>query len=451
MNHGNEIHQLMLLPREIRECPEVLASIRQCIENDPQSLNYYAMWMEFEAALHWTLVCDPPELPEEMARIGRWMRWSRYVQTAMTMSAGILVLIIGLQVWQGITARADSLIQSPLLAARMVSKGQVLRSGRSPGRLGAIFPGEELSFRQGELLVQMGNGTELAVTGPADLKFLSGHEVDLRQGKLYARVPPPSRGFTVLSRQTKIVDLGTVFGVHIQPDQGVQVHVLEGTVSAASPLFQQRNIQNGEAHEFADDGHLRWSGPAQEELFEGQLALLQGITEVTGPILVLDTPPKSVQSKGLIAMEGGVLFRETIAVQLSEPLLVIPPCLETLSKRSSPELVTLPAGTKVTSYLIHSEDPRQWPVHSRITFDGEIAGFALTRDQLDRTDQQFGHPGTQYPSTQYAVPRTRARGAVLKEEGDQLTTSADRKTMDVVMNYSGSGFDQIRVFVFANE
>ncbi|MCH7227095.1 FecR domain-containing protein [Haloferula sp. A504] len=97
--------------------------------------------------------------------------------------------------------------------------------------------GSRLLLSQGTIEVNLVSGVRCVVQGPANLKLLAGNRVGIPEGSAWFEVPPPAVGFTVETPQLTAVDLGTRFGVLARPDQGDQVHVIEGSVSvkAAGP------------------------------------------------------------------------------------------------------------------------------------------------------------------------------------------------------------------------
>jgi hypothetical protein len=96
-------------------------------------------------------------------------------------------------------------------------------------------------------VVRLSTGVELTVLGPAKLIVQTGMQVSLEQGRLLARVPHWATGFTVLTRELEIYDLGTVFGVSAD-DEGSETFVFKG------------NIQVNEAGEWGPGTHASGAG-----------------------------------------------------------------------------------------------------------------------------------------------------------------------------------------------
>lgn len=101
----------------------------------------------------------------------------------------------------------------------------------APG--GDMQPGRTLRVERGLAEVAFLNGAHIVLEGPARLELLSSTSARLLRGKAAVRVPEPARGFTVLSPQARVVDLGTEFGISVAEDGSAEVIVFEGQVEAS--------------------------------------------------------------------------------------------------------------------------------------------------------------------------------------------------------------------------
>lgn len=98
-----------------------------------------------------------------------------------------------------------------------------------------IMPGTRISNNPEPIQLLKGvvkfitdDNVEVLLQGPLEFRFISYSEINLNYGKLFARVSEQGLGFTVVTSNSKIVDLGTEFGVlsHINGD--TEVHVYKG-------------------------------------------------------------------------------------------------------------------------------------------------------------------------------------------------------------------------------
>jgi hypothetical protein len=92
--------------------------------------------------------------------------------------------------------------------------------------------GKVLKLERGLAEIRFQCGARVVLEGPASLDLLSGKSARLGHGKLTARVPGPATGFTILSPQGKVVDLGTEFGIAVADNGATDVYVFEGKVEA---------------------------------------------------------------------------------------------------------------------------------------------------------------------------------------------------------------------------
>ncbi|QDS89658.1 FecR protein [Rosistilla ulvae] len=99
----------------------------------------------------------------------------------------------------------------------------------------SVSPREIIELESGLVQMQFFRGATLTLEGPARLEINAPDQVMLHSGQAWAQVPVPARGFTVLTSETKIVDLGTEFGVSATPGQRTEVRVFDGLVELYEP------------------------------------------------------------------------------------------------------------------------------------------------------------------------------------------------------------------------
>ncbi len=94
----------------------------------------------------------------------------------------------------------------------------------------SVSPGN-LVLEAGLVQFEFYHGAVVVVEGPAELELLDANRVVCKQGKLRALVPQQAQGFTVLSSQFELVDLGTEFGVNVASDGSASIPVRPATRS----------------------------------------------------------------------------------------------------------------------------------------------------------------------------------------------------------------------------
>jgi hypothetical protein len=99
---------------------------------------------------------------------------------------------------------------------------------------------------------------ELVLEAPTEFKFVSYSEIALSYGKLFARVSEMGSGFSVVTPNSRIVDLGTEFGVLSGIDGNTQVYMYKGKANIfagekrkrkTSQLLTAGNAVKIESHE----------------------------------------------------------------------------------------------------------------------------------------------------------------------------------------------------------
>ncbi len=197
-------------------------------------------------------------IPLNPERKTPWMTWA--------VAAGI-VFLLGLGIGGVLSPESDLEISVPELeddgiailqhaadAEWFDDVGDKLHSGSilSPGRL---------QLERGLAQVEFYNGARLILEGPVDVDLQSVDRVICWSGKLRAFVPPPARGFTVLSPQFELVDLGTEFGVEVSQTGEANVQVFDGEVELYPPdgqrsPEQQRRLLGGSGLSWTRGGEI---------------------------------------------------------------------------------------------------------------------------------------------------------------------------------------------------
>lgn len=196
-------------------------------------------------------ICQPEEsVPEPAPTPAKTRKLSRFWLTTSITSMAALVLIM-IAVYVAPPSPYDSVAYvKDSINARWETRPQGLENGA------LIYPGE-FRLQEGYAKFLMDNGAEVILEAPIALNIRSAQEVNLKQGKLFAYVPPAAHGFTVLAHGSRIVDLGTEFGVETQRNQSSSVTVINGEVDlrAATPgAFPSVRVTTAQARKVTATG-----------------------------------------------------------------------------------------------------------------------------------------------------------------------------------------------------
>jgi hypothetical protein len=103
---------------------------------------------------------------------------------------------------------------------------------------------KKLLLKEGYARLLFDNQTQVTLEGPAEFQILSDDKVNLRYGKLYVKVPTEAIGFTIMTQNTKVIDLGTEFGVDVSDNGDTCLHVIKGkTVLIAGEESQKVSME----------------------------------------------------------------------------------------------------------------------------------------------------------------------------------------------------------------
>ena len=96
-----------------------------------------------------------------------------------------------------------------------------------------LLPERTLQLEEGLAEITFECGVTMVLEAPAVFSPKSDYGGTLQLGRLTAEVPASGIGFAIETPSVRVVDLGTEFGVQVDEEQGVEVHVLKGQVAAA--------------------------------------------------------------------------------------------------------------------------------------------------------------------------------------------------------------------------
>lgn len=176
-------------------------------------------------------LATPPASTRKPSQAGyEFSRWQilthlprlRYV--VMGLIAGMLLLLaLGSWVHQSLSPKVVAMLTQSANCQWDVSRASI-----AEGAL--IYEGDDLSLVRGRAFVTFVNGARMAIDGPTSVRFQSQSAVSLGTGVVAAKVPTQAIGFTVNTKRSRIVDVGTEFLVRAQPDGALELQVFDGMV-----------------------------------------------------------------------------------------------------------------------------------------------------------------------------------------------------------------------------
>ncbi|MBI1374391.1 MAG: hypothetical protein GC159_16865 [Phycisphaera sp.] len=308
---------------------------------------------------------------------------------------------------------------------------------------GVRIDGTPMALELGYTELLLDQGAAVSVAAPARFRVTGPNSCELTRGTLLARVPTGAHGFRVTTPEMDVVDLGTVFLVHVSSSGQTEVHVLKGRVEASSMTndgiaitrqivtAQQAVSSAGSTDRLSsiayDPGRFVW--PSDDDA-----------PSVRGRIQLLAAPPDSLV-KGRLTSDNMVLFRERRGAALTKQDAA------TLAKSPyNPAGAKPHAGAHVDVYMAHldpntgADEKRAAHVEMTITFPRRIVGVIGTNAGLTATDATLGAPATLYD------PRLLNNMGL--DADDNLTISPNGRTA----TYVGGAYrmDEIRFLIEAD-
>jgi hypothetical protein len=313
--------------------------------------------------------------------------------------------------------------------AVLVSADGVMWSPGSYAAVGDPVGSGWLEIQAGVLQFSCNSLAAINIEGPAKFRIDSADHCQIEVGILTAYVPPDAVGFTVVTPDMKIVDLGTSFRVRVDSVGVSQLHVLEGVVQA-SVGNQSMRLTSGEVVSTTDDDAPKFRKRTLNTIFP----------QTSNRIVYRQKHAPSLDSGGFKGDNRGYVFLESVDCVLPHELPVN--CYSAGQHKKFARIdKALSAGTHVDSYLLHCA-PQQSPhvVEGAITFAGEILGIIASSDKLNSTNDLFGSPWSlrcQHPERGFEDSPDK--------NSDELSISPDRRTVTVKMRTES--IDQLRILV----
>ncbi|ARN56545.1 FecR family protein [Sedimentisphaera salicampi] len=106
---------------------------------------------------------------------------------------------------------------------------------------GVFSNSNPLTLNEGFVEIDLRSGVHLTIESPASFEVISDDQIELKYGNIYASVPKEAVGFQVTTENSKIIDLGTEFGVSQEISGDTEVHVSKGRTTFITRRFINTN------------------------------------------------------------------------------------------------------------------------------------------------------------------------------------------------------------------
>jgi hypothetical protein len=191
---------------------------------------------------------EPPPKPKEKAAPRRAsverppQPINKFSLVSAVVSLAAVLFIVATVHLAPVTVYEEAAVLSDLINVQWNTAGGSLQKGDR-----ICTNTRPIIINKGLLKLLLDNRTSVLVEGPAEFVLVAPDQIKLNNGRLYASVPPEAIGFTVTTPNSKVIDLGTEFGVQVDYGETTQVHVTKGkTTVVAGSKGLKRTLQVGE-------------------------------------------------------------------------------------------------------------------------------------------------------------------------------------------------------------
>jgi ferric-dicitrate binding protein FerR (iron transport regulator) len=208
--------------------------LRELLEDNPDLLREFVITGIREEQLRAALR-GSSALEESLPFVGARARSNK---RRMIWFAAAAVIAISFATWAQMTRG----VAVEVIASREV---KISHGSLSP-TVGSRSRVRDLTVDAGLLSLRMANDVSIELLAPAQLRFIDPMHVQILSGKATVDVGEHGKGFILDTPQTRVVDLGTRFGVDASTADSTRVVVIEGNVELHSKEGKVNHLAEGE-------------------------------------------------------------------------------------------------------------------------------------------------------------------------------------------------------------
>ncbi|CAN5877640.1 hypothetical protein BH11VER1_BH11VER1_20340 [soil metagenome] len=259
MNSEHERLELIRRHMDGTASAEDLRALQEGLRSDPNFRRTFARYANVDAALGSGRLTLAPvaEIKTIVSRQASftWLSWG-----PLTAAAAAMLVLLG-ALWFG-AERTKAAAPFAMLMATTNARWA------DPNVELALNSGEMLSgslrLEAGRAEFRMLDGATVVLEGAVSVRFAERKVVFVDEGRIFCHCPTPESRLSVITPQTKVVDLGTEFTVEARADESTRVSVLSGKVDVKSP--NAGVLTAGEAVDVRKDVVVRLKPLSPEEM-----------------------------------------------------------------------------------------------------------------------------------------------------------------------------------------
>ena len=241
-------------------------TLTELLRVSPEARRAFREFTALHSALHWDYVAAArPELfppstvpapPPGPSPRGGW--FAAFGAGVLLASAAAVALFLLRPVPPAVPEQSASQPKPDVpkegsIAALLVDgAGAEFAPGRAPD--GVRFGPGEYELVKGIVHLRFAQGADMVLVAPARIDVTDSQRTRLVQGQVRVIAPPTAKGFTVATRAADYVDLGTEFGLRVDPASGASdLYVFDGQVDVTDPRSGAvRSVTGGKSSRSVD-------------------------------------------------------------------------------------------------------------------------------------------------------------------------------------------------------
>ncbi len=234
-NIPNNLNELIEASLEGLLTPEQARQLERLIESNPIARRYYYQYINLSLKLN---MLNTEMSPDKVAS------FNNFPIPALEISSEIgLPITKNLRKTRIFKITAIAAIFLIMIMAGWLIIGQMNIVGSISDEIDAVWsksngcyiPGRKLKLSDKSYFLEKGyvelvldNQTRLVIESPTIFQILSSNKIALQSGRIFAEVPGQASGFTIITPEAEIIDLGTEFGVYASQNSETELYVFKG-------------------------------------------------------------------------------------------------------------------------------------------------------------------------------------------------------------------------------
>jgi hypothetical protein len=229
------------------------------LQSDPEARKLYLDYAKMHSALENHFTSQGKINHGHIVPIERYLAWqNRRIAKFSGMAAAIILTLTGLFLWSKLAKTPDRIAvfqSSPDSDFVLVHSNQSDSAGNQ-----SIRPGSRLKISSGTIEATFSSGVRGLLEAPCEVTFHDDQRIAVAHGVAKFDIPTGVSGFTVETRNLRVVDLGTAFGIIARRNGYDEVHVTKGSVEIGYRTSKMNEhtevVKAGSARRFDESGKI---------------------------------------------------------------------------------------------------------------------------------------------------------------------------------------------------